>query len=195
MWRSSGAHRLRIGQCVQPGCEAGADLVARADVGGCSGWSAANVCHRSHEHHLVFGPPKTRSGERRLDLDGGTVAELRSWKVAQGQERWDWQEAYEDSGLVFTDERGHGIHPERVTVTFLRLVQAAGVRRIRFHDLRHGSASLQLAAGVDLAVVSKRLGHSTVALTSDTYSHLIGGVGKQAAEASAALVPRRAREA
>jgi integrase len=53
------------------------------------------------------------------------------------------------------------------------------------------SASLQLAAGVDIAIVSKRLGHSKIDLTSDTYGHLIGKAGKQAAEASAALVPRR----
>ncbi len=56
--------------------------------------------------------------------------------------------------------------------------------------MRHGSASLQLAAGIPIAVVSKRLGHSSIAITSDTYSHLLDGVGRQAAEAAAALVPR-----
>jgi len=61
---------------------------------------------------------------------------------------------------------------------------------IKFHALRHLQASLMLAAGVPLAVVSKRLGHSSVALTSDTYSHLLAGVGAEAAAAAAALVPR-----
>ncbi len=62
---------------------------------------------------------------------------------------------------------------------------------VKFHSLRHLQASLMLAAGVPLAVVSKRLGHSSTSITSDTYSHLLEGVGAQAAEAAAALIPRR----
>jgi hypothetical protein len=62
------------------------------------------------------------------------------------------------------------------------------------HDLRHGQASLMLAAGVPLAVMSKRLGHSSVSITSDTYSHLLEGVCREAAERAAALVPRNRRE-
>ncbi|WP_413252957.1 tyrosine-type recombinase/integrase [Streptomyces brevispora] len=63
------------------------------------------------------------------------------------------------------------------------------------HDLRHGQASLMLAAGVDMAIVSKRLGHSTITITSDTYSHLLGGVGRDAADRASALVPRARRTA
>ena len=59
---------------------------------------------------------------------------------------------------------------------------------MRLHDLRHLAASLQLASGTDIAIVSKRLRHSTIKLTSDTHSHLVGGAGKRAAEASAVLV-------
>jgi integrase len=62
------------------------------------------------------------------------------------------------------------------------------------HDLRHGAASLMLAAGVNIALVSKRLGHSSVAITSDTYSHMLEGVGREAAERAAALVPRARRD-
>ena len=82
--------------------------------------------------------------------------------------------------------------PERVTKRFAQLAAAANLRHIRLQDLRHGQASLMLAAGVPMAVVSKRLGHSTITLTSDTYSHLLGGVGRDAAE-RAALVPRAGR--
>jgi len=78
-----------------------------------------------------------------------------------------------------------------VTRQFKVIAERAGLPVKRLHDLRHGSASMQLAAGVDIAVVSKRLGHSTIALTADTYSHLLRGVGADAAERSAALVPRR----
>lgn len=79
-----------------------------------------------------------------------------------------------------------------MTRRFNRLSQTAGLRHIRFHDLRHGHASLMLAAGVPLAVVSKRLGHSSITITSDTYSHFLDGVGRQAAQAAAALVRRQA---
>jgi integrase len=71
-----------------------------------------------------------------------------------------------------------------------KLAKAASVRSVRLHDLRHGAASLRLASGADIAVVSKLLGHSSVSITSDTYSHLLAGVGKAAAERASALVPR-----
>ena len=61
--------------------------------------------------------------------------------------------------------------------------------RKRLHHLRHGAASLQIAAGVDLAIVSKRLRHSPLSITADTYTHLLEGVGRQAADAERALVP------
>jgi integrase len=142
-------------------------------------------------HEVVFGPPKTSSGEaRRVDLDEQTVGTLMAHRLAQDVERATWGDAWVDSGLVFTREDGSGWHPEVVTKRFIALAAAAGVRPVRLHDLRHGQASLMLAAGVPLAVVSKRLGHSSITITSDTYSHMLEGVGRQAAEAAAALVPR-----
>ncbi len=77
-----------------------------------------------------------------------------------------------------------------MTKSFTELTAVAGLRRVRLHDLRHGAASLRLAAGVDIAIVSKQLGHSAISLTVDTYSHLLDGVGRQAAERAMALVPR-----
>jgi hypothetical protein len=81
-----------------------------------------------------------------------------------------------------------------VTKRFCELAAEAGLRRVRLHDLRHGAASLRLAAGADIAIVSKVLGHSSVSITSDTYSHLLAGVGRQAAERAAVLVPRNRRD-
>ncbi|SUP17827.1 site-specific tyrosine recombinase XerC [Tsukamurella pulmonis] len=143
--------------------------------------------HRAYR----FGPPKTASGEaRRVDLDHGTVGVLLGQQLAQQGERDAWADAYSDHGLVFAREDGSPIPPSDVTAAFYRLTDAAGLRRVRLHDLRHGQASLMLAAGVPIAVVSKRLGHSSISITSDTYSHLLEGVGQQAAEAAAGLVPR-----
>ncbi len=79
--------------------------------------------------------------------------------------------------------------PESVTKTFSSLVQQAAVRTVRLHDLRHSRASLLLAAGVDMAVVFKSLGHSSIGLSADTYAHLLEGVGRRAADAADALIP------
>jgi integrase len=146
-------------------------------------------------HELQFGPPKTASGDARVvDLDDGTVGALLGHRLAQDTERGEWGQAYADKGLVFARENGEPLHPEAVTKRFAKLAASAGLRPVRLHDLRHGQASLMLAAGVQMAVVSKRLGHSSVSITSDTYSHLLEGVGREAAERAAALVPRNRRE-
>lgn len=129
-----------------------------------------------------IGKPKTRSGEDRVvDLDVGTARMLNSLRRAQADE----------SGYVFTGPSGGPWHPATVSHRFRRLNTLAGLPRCRFHDLRHLAASLQLAAGVDMAIVSKRLGHSTYTITADTFCHLLPGVGRTAAEAAAHMVPRR----
>jgi integrase len=83
---------------------------------------------------------------------------------------------------VFTTECGKPLHPERVTVLFGRLIVSTGLPKLRLHDLRHTSASLMLAAGVHPKVVSERLGHSSVSITLDLYSHVIPGLQAEAAE-------------
>ena len=77
-----------------------------------------------------------------------------------------------------------------MTKRFEQLVRRAGLPAMTFHGLRHQHASLLIAQGVDLAVVSKRLGHSTIAITSDLYSHLLRDANRQAGEAAEAIVPR-----
>ena len=72
----------------------------------------------------------------------------------------------------------------------MRGADRANLRPIRLHDVRHGAASLRLASGAVIAAVSKMLGHSSIVITSDTYSHLLRGLIRQAAEAAMALVPR-----
>lgn len=141
-----------------------------------------------------FGAPKSEAGEDRLvELDGHTVDVLRARRFACDLERDEWREAYEDHDLVFAQENGRPYDPAAITKSFTSLVAKAGVRRVRLHDLRHGAASLMLAAGVPVEIVSKRLGHSSLAITLDTYSHLLEGVGRDAAERAQALVPRTGR--
>ncbi len=142
---------------------------------------------------LVAGPPKTRSGEeRRVDLDIGTVGVLITHRLRQDEDRQRIGLPVPAHDLVFTWPDGTAYSPDYVSRQFKLLSKRADLPVKRLHDLRHGSASLQLAAGVPIAVVSQRLGHSTITLTADTYSHLLEGVGRDAAERAAALVPRRA---
>ncbi len=157
---------------------------------------------------LMFSRPKTASGEDRIiDLDELAVGALLSHKLRREEERRKWKSAYRDHGLVFA-HNGDALRPDHVSKLFGGQIDAVRfeddahlpdrerrrLRRVGLHDLRHGQASLMLAAGVDMVIVSKRLGHSTVTITTDLYSHLLGGVGRDAAEKAASLVPRRRRE-
>lgn len=83
--------------------------------------------------------------------------------------------AYEDEDLVFCREDGTPLHPDGFSDAFWRHAKAAKLPRIRFHDLRHTHATLALAAGVHPKVVSERLGHASITITLDTYSHAIPG--------------------
>ncbi|MCA1676409.1 MAG: site-specific integrase, partial [Actinobacteria bacterium] len=114
--------------------------------------------------------PKSHAGERTIALDAGTVAALRAHRRRQLEERMAWGSAWVDSGKVFTREDGSGLHPATVTERFQEISVAAALPPIRLHDLRHGAASLMLAAGVPAKVVQETLGHSTVGLTLDTYT-------------------------
>ncbi len=152
--------------------------------------------------------PKTRAGQRRVALPQVLVEALANWKRRQHAEREQWGTAWQDTvtlpnaatdqsvelrGLVFTREDGGHIRPEYVTRHFQALAEQAGLRVIRLHGLRHGEASLELAAGVPIEVVSKRLGHSSRTITADIYTHLIGTVEHDAAERASALIPRTRR--
>lgn len=146
-------------------------------------------------HRVEYAVPKSSAGEQRVvALDAATVSLLKSWKAQQAADRLAWGQGWTDSGLVFTREDGTGWHPETVTKALPKLAKAAGLPVIRFHDLRHLSAALQIAAKVDIAVISKRLGHATIGVTSDIYGHLLGEANKNAADAAAAMVPRKARK-
>jgi integrase len=108
---------------------------------------------------------------------------------AQHEESYVWSDRWVSTGYVFTKRDGRPLYPEEINVAFNRLIGLAGLPRIRFHDLRHTSASLALAAGVQMKVVSERLGHSTTGITADLYTHVSPAVAHAAADAIAAIVP------
>ena len=152
------------------------------------------VCSGSH-HNLGFSTPKTASGTaRRVELGLQALELLDCHRLLQSAHISLWGSAYTEHDLVFSRDDGAPIHPERVTKRFAQMVKNSGLRHQRLHDLRHAHASLLLAAGYDLAIVSKLLGHSSFSLTADTYSHLVGGVGKRAADAVGDLIARGPRD-
>src|SRR4030042_4814694 len=91
-------------------------------------------------------------------------------------------EKWVEHGLIFTNSIGGPIIPRNLLRDFYKLIKAAGLPRIRFHDLRHTAASLMLNNGVPAIVVSRRLGHSKASITLDVYGHLIPGMQAEAAE-------------
>lgn len=139
-------------------------------------------------HQVETSSPKTTKSRRVVALDGDTVTALQAHRKAQLAERLAWGSAWHESGYVFTYEDGRPLHPNFVTKRFDTTVSAAGLRRIRLHDLRHTSATLALQAGVHPKIVSERLGHATVAFTLDVYSHVSEHLQEQAADAVAALL-------
>ena len=137
---------------------------------------------------LTYGSPKTAKGRRRIALDAATVASLRAHKRAQAIERDRAGDIWRDGYLVFCREDGKPLDPDSVSQYFDRRGARAGLPRIRLHDARHTAASLLLAAGVHPKVVQERLGHATIATTLDTYSHVVPGLGHDAAERLAAAI-------
>ncbi|WP_328973042.1 site-specific integrase [Streptomyces sp. NBC_00239] len=139
---------------------------------------------------VVESAPKTDSGERIISLDEYTAEVLEAHRIKQGAERLEWGEAWTDSGRMFTQENGEWLHPGTLTDQFERLVELSGLPPIRMHDLRHVAASLMLAAGVDVKIVSETLGHSDSRITRDIYQSVMPKAARDAAEATAAMVPR-----
>ena len=126
--------------------------------------------------HREVADPKTASGRRRVDLPDRTVEALRAHrgrlKVTPHPEAW-----------VFTDTRGGPLRRSNLLRRdWAPLLARAGLAGVRFHDLRHTCASLLLAAGVHPKVVQERLGHATVGITLDTYSHVVGSLQREAAD-------------
>jgi integrase len=97
-----------------------------------------------------------------------------------------WGE-WNEHGLVFCDAVGEPLSLPNETKRFQRAVAAAGLPAIRFHDLRHTAATILLAKGVHVKLVSEMLGHSTITLTLDTYSHVIPAMHGDAAAAMDAV--------
>jgi integrase len=136
-----------------------------------------------------------------LELRTGEVRRillLRRWVNKGKKKRKGWEDGdpaprerkpltdlYDDQGLVFTTEAGPPINPSNLRQrSFAPLLKKAGLPHIRLHDLRHTCATLLLSKGVHPKFVQELLSHATIAITLDTYSHVIPGMGDQTATAT-----------
>jgi integrase len=104
----------------------------------------------------VQGAPKSDAGDRTVALDAGTVADIRRHRCEQDTEREKAGDAWAGGGFEFTDEHGGPLHPADVTYAFHMIAYLAGLPPVRLHDLRHGAATLLLAAGHGMKVVQAR---------------------------------------
>jgi integrase len=133
---------------------------------------------------LALGPPKNKKSRRSVRLTARAVESLRSHLERQLAEIEALGDLYKDQGLVFTTEAGTLINPSNLRQRSLApLLKRAGLPQITFHDLRHTCASLLFQRNVHPKFVQELLGHASVAITLDTYSHMLPGMGSEAADA------------
>jgi len=137
---------------------------------------------------VFVSEPKTVKGRRVIALDPGTVEVLKGQAARQLEEQGDWDEAWVETGIVFTQENGAALDPESISRYWRQAVKKSLLPNIRLHDLRHTHATLALQAGIHPKVVSERLGHATISITLDTYSHAIPAMQEEAAALIAGLV-------
>ncbi len=133
---------------------------------------------------LALGEPKTKKSRRTVRLTPRAVEALRCHRARQAEEKLKTGGIYEDQGLVFAGEVGNLINPSNLRQrSFAPLLRRAGLPQITFHDLRHTCASLLFQRNVHPKFVQELLGHASVAITLDTYSHMLPGMGGEAADA------------
>jgi integrase len=135
---------------------------------------------------------KSKSGKRSITLTDDATCELKAYRKRQLQERLLLGEAYQDQGLVFCREDGAFLRPEEFVKRFQRHLESAGLPKVRLHDLRHTHATLLLAKGIPAKMVQERLGHSTITMTLDLYSHVTPEMAKLAAESLNGLMAKAA---
>jgi integrase len=136
---------------------------------------------------VILSEPKTNRGRRTIALDPVTLEILKAHAARQADEQ-SASNAWSETGYIFTSGEGQPLDPHRTSKAFERHLRAAALPRIPLHGLRHTYATLALSSGVNPRIVSGRLGHSTVALTLDIYSHVLPQADQEAADRIAALI-------
>lgn len=130
---------------------------------------------------VLIKEPKTASGKRRVALSPSSVLVLRQHHNEQKALRESLGGTLTDGDFVFSRPEGGSLDPSTVSKAFTGVVEKTGLPHMSLHDLRHSHATMLLQAGTHPKIVSERLGHSSVRVTLDTYSHYVGGLQETAA--------------
>jgi site-specific recombinase XerD len=130
----------------------------------------------------IYEQPKNWKG-RSIDLTQAASEALRIHLKRQLEEIEELGDDYQDHGLIFPGEHGQPMRPWTLTRKLERILKRANLPHIRFHDLRHPCATLMLCEGVHIKIVQELLGHADVTITLNTYSHVLPGMGGEAAGA------------
>ncbi|MGW2435585.1 tyrosine-type recombinase/integrase [Streptomyces goshikiensis] len=134
--------------------------------------SIRRTLQRTQTGGLTALPTKTRASERRIALPSECIHSFKEHREVQAGEREAAAEVWKDNGLVFSTPAGGPIDPANLNRSFRALLDRAGLRRIRFHDLRHSTATLLLEQGVELVVIKELLGHAHIGVTATVYAHV-----------------------
>ena len=124
---------------------------------------------------------KTARSRRSIALSPVAVSVLHGVRGQQMEQQLEARDVWQNLGYVFTQADGTPIAPDMISKDFCAIVRKTGLPHLTFHGLRHAHATLMLTSGVHLKVVSERLGHSSIAVTADTYSHVLPGLQEAAA--------------
>lgn len=139
---------------------------------------------------LYDDDPKSRR-RRVVPLPALCIAPLRWHRMRQAAARVEAGERWQESGYVFTTRTGRQVEPRNVYRSFTRVAQSAGLRVIRLHDARHGTATLLTAARGAPRVVMEILGHSQISITMDVYTHVVHDTQREAISHMDRLLKRR----
>jgi len=130
-----------------------------------------------------FNEPKTASSRRTIPVTAATIDALRVHRRHQSESRIRHADVWRDYDLVFSSEIGEPLDRKNLyRKPFKTLLKRAGLPPIRLYDLRHTCATLLLLGGMNPKVVSERLGHSSIVITLDTYSHVMPNMQREAVE-------------
>jgi integrase len=131
---------------------------------------------------LVFSEPKSRAGKRVVVLGSETLARLQSHRLLQRREKLLAGSNWHENDLIFPSSIGTPSEPRNIYRRFKMALKNAGLPDLRFHDLRHTAATLMLQQGIHPKIVQERLGHASIMLTLNTYSHVLPSIQAEAAQ-------------